>query len=416
MSLPAFSFQSPFPQFPLTHHYRSLQSHCSICPQSSPKAKARFSVFCYSSSLGLVSGTKIILSPVSQGLGQALCPGGKNQVPLISGLFSCLPAPLFEKQESPCEPHSSWLGPYQLLPMCPHPVICPPSREPLIVHLWPPCLPTTCLPGHVASTCGQSPGQLALPSCWISRLLSPSPKGCLFPGSGPPPLYLAPSPDISHRAFDFLSGCHCFLFALMIHTQWDLWKGLEKQNSPGRDPSDFLIQLKTCTASNSLTSSVASSLGTLPWLVPELLPFGLSLGLQDLQVPCLWPAALDLRFLAFSRFSSPLAPVAQMAPCTTSFLTPAESVLRAATHIWLGFLISGKVENKLNYFASIVQNFISATYRYFRFLNASHTIKLSLRFPWAPVHLMDAWFFDFTFMIFFFSKTAQNRHEVFWWE
>lgn len=122
------------------------------------------------------------------------------------------------------------------------------------------------------------------PSCWV--LLQ---KNCLFSRSGPLPLPLVPSPDIYQRAFDFLSGCHCFLCTLMICAQWDLWKQLEKQNSPGEDRPDFLIHLQPCTASNSLTSSIASSLGKLPaptfpdWFL-SFFPFGFLLAFKTCKL------------------------------------------------------------------------------------------------------------------------------------
>ena len=73
-----------------------------------------------------------------------------------------------------------------------------------------------------------------------------------------------PNPDSCQRVIDFLSGCHCLLLSPMIPTQGDLWKQLEIKIHHAKISPIFLLQFKMYMDSNSLTFSIASSLGKLP--------------------------------------------------------------------------------------------------------------------------------------------------------
>lgn len=163
----------------------------------------------------------IFIFLVSMCLGPASCLGYKTQVlvfPLIFSLCSYLPATIVLKTKVSIWSlffRSGTLSATVNIPFsCALPT-CQGARyySPLALLYAPPAyLDLQLLP------VAKSPGWQVLPSFWTSPAAGTSSKRLLIFQVWPSlPLCLVSSSDVSQRASDFRSSCHCFLFAPMIH-------------------------------------------------------------------------------------------------------------------------------------------------------------------------------------------------------
>lgn len=181
------------------------------------------------------------------------------------------------------------MGSYLLLPTCPHPVTCPSAREPPIVHLWPPLLPATCLPGPLASTCCQSPWTAGSAIFLDFPAAEPFSKRLFI-------LQVWPSPTISSSSPWHLPKriwLSLWLPLFPFHP-YDLCpvRSMEairkaKFTRPGSVWfSNSVTNLQSIKLAYFLYRFISkkAACSSLPWLVPELHPFGFLLACKTYKL------------------------------------------------------------------------------------------------------------------------------------